>query len=227
MLDSGIKKVRFYWEAYGFIGCLKRTLRRMLCFFFAYRPLDFYGIFGLPSNQIETKCSLDIRKGTIKDVPLVEEINSHIIDKTAFRKWISHAIDQKSEMFLAFSDGRLAHVSWLHHHHEIQENDFLVRIDSSESYIGSCHTAAQFRGQNIYPAVLQHIVEYVVESGKNRCFICAYNKNRASIKGIEKAGFSFVEKKRTFKLLGRVFNNIWISDTIRSGHHLESVFEGS
>lgn len=63
--------------------------------------------------------------------------------------------------------------------------------------IGPCYTVPEFRGQGLYPKMLLHITSQ--EEYKNSDFwMIVEEKNEASIRGIEKAGFQKVgEVKRT------------------------------
>lgn len=117
-------------------------------------------------------------------------------------------------MFLAFSKDRLVHVAWIHYYPGILKAHPLVVIKEDEAYIGRCDTHPEFRGQNIYPVVLQDIVGYAFSKNKHRCFISTPPTHLSSIRGIEKAGFSFVGRIRVFRLFGKAFNNRWMSSKI-------------
>lgn len=127
-------------------------------------------------------------------------------------------------MFLAFSEGELSHVARLNHYPgslEVNpfERDPPAKIKKDEVFIGHCQTAYEFRGKNIYSAVLQHIIKYAFENDKNRCFISASPSNKVSIRGIKKVGFSFVGQKRKFRLFGKIFNNLWTSSEMDWSQH--------
>lgn len=100
---------------------------------------------------------------------------------------------------------------WLLHREGYDVVHSHIEIGGDEAFIGRCDTHPVFRGKNIYPVVLQHIVRYAATKNKHRCFITTAPTLVASIRGIEKAGFSFVGRLRRFRLLGKLFNNHWIS----------------
>jgi len=74
---------------------------------------------------------------------------------------------------------------------------FMTKTDYQ---IGPCVTYPDFRGKGIYPIVLKHIVS-TMSNGKSSFYMLVEEKNAASIKGIEKAGFgksANIKKTRPF-----------------------------
>lgn len=60
-------------------------------------------------------------------------------------------------------------------------------------YLWNFRTMETFRGLNIYPALLQHIIQHEREKA-DRFWIIHAPENRSSLKGIRKAGFRYVGK---------------------------------
>lgn len=204
-------KVRLYWEKHGTLGLLKKALP----FLFSCVPLNFYSISRLPQNKIRPKCPVDIRKGSIDDIQIIIDLLG-TDDPEIITGQIKHLFNTGGELFLAFSENTLVHVARLRHYPGVLkthpfERDPLIKIRNDEVYIGHCETRSNFRGMNIYPAVLQHIVKLAFEDGKKRCFISSAPWGIVSIKGIEKAGLSFVGQKRRFRIFGKIFNSLWSS----------------
>ncbi|MBA7696966.1 hypothetical protein ES703_105624 [subsurface metagenome] len=206
-------KVKSYWKKYGTLRLVKKVLSRVCSFFFSYHVHNFYGISVLPRTQLRPRCSLEIRKGSPEDTNLMVKMLDYM-DQTTVRKQQRRLFDNGGKVFLAFSEGKLVHIGWLFCSPLIHEPSFSVRINQDEAYIGRCDTHPDFRGKNIYPAVLQHIITHAVGKNRKRCFVATIPTNLASIRGIEKAGFSFVGKMRMFKLFGKFFNNLWSSSDI-------------
>lgn len=212
MPSISVSKIKSYYKEYGILGLAKKALRRIFLAFFAYYPLNFYVISGAPKTNLETRCPLEIRKGNWEDIGvIVGMLENRNMDESAVRKREKYLIDNGGELFLAFSEGKLAHIAWLFHSPGIRETLHTITIQPNEAYISSCYTHPAFRGKNIYPVVLQHVFRYATAYGIKRCFISAGSKNSGSIKGIEKAGYSFIGKLRVFRLFGKLFNNHWIS----------------
>ena len=211
-------KIKLYWKKYGTLGLAKRAVLRICLPFFSYNPLDFYCISGLPKTNIQPRCHLEIRKGGLEDISLLVDFLSEI-DEATVRKQVKYFFDKGGELFLAFNEGKLAHIAHLCYYPGILEVHPLeihplMKLKHDEVYIGLCQTHPSFRGKGIYPVMLQHIMRYVTEKNKKRCFGSVAPTNLASIKGIKKAGFSFVERKRKFRLFGKVFNNQWVSPPV-------------
>ncbi|MHC4664328.1 MAG: GNAT family N-acetyltransferase [Planctomycetota bacterium] len=151
----------------------------------------------------------------MEDIDLIVEVLNDK-DEAVVRKQTEYFFDKGGELFLAFSEGKLAHVARLYNYpgicevHPLEVGPF-IRLKEDEAYIGHCRTHPKFRGKNIYPVVLQHIMRYVAEKNKKRCFGSVAPTNLASIKGMKKAGFSFVERKQKFRLFSKMLNNQWSS----------------
>tara|TARA_B100000900_G_scaffold405255_1_gene414615 strand:+ start:1639 stop:2148 length:510 start_codon:yes stop_codon:yes gene_type:complete len=76
----------------------------------------------------------------------------------------------------------------------------LKLIDKYGSYaIGDCITAEKYRGKNIYPYTLQMLSKEMFKK-KEELFILVSPENKASIRGIEKAGFSLYCKINTIRI---------------------------
>ena len=78
----------------------------------------------------------------------------------------------------------LAHESYLY------DVIFLLRsINKKGPVIGNCFTNKEYRGQSIYPYVVNTITNDALNSGIKEVFIVVNQNNISSIKGIEKASF--------------------------------------
>ncbi|RXJ45414.1 hypothetical protein [Gelidibacter gilvus] len=76
------------------------------------------------------------------------------------------------------------------HESYLYQRTFLLRLlKISGPVIGDCYTNIKYRGQSIYPFVINYIANDVIEATKKDVFIIVNSNNFSSIKGIEKAGF--------------------------------------
>jgi GNAT superfamily N-acetyltransferase len=215
MLRIGATKVKSCWKKYGTLGLIRKVASRVCLSLFSYHPHNFYGISCLALTQLQSCCSVAIREGGLEDIGLMLEMLKNG-DESVVREKLKNYLDSGGEMFLAFSECKLVHVAWLFCNPKISEGHFFVTIKNDEAYIGRCDTHPEFRGKNIYPVILQHLISRASRRNKKRCFVATIPTNLASIRGIEKAGFSFVGKMRMFKLFGKFFNNQWVSsDTVK------------
>lgn len=210
MSRMGLRKLKSYQEKHGTSELVKKVVSRICSFVFSYMPLDFYSFSGALVPSLQSRCPLEIRKGSWDDIGLIVDFHKDINVATA-RKRAEYLFANGGKPFLAFSKGKLTHISWLFYPPGIRESHFTVKIRDGEAYIGTCYTSPEFRGENIYPVVIQYIVGYAVRENIRRFFISAAPTNTPSIKGVVKAGFSKIGRLRIFRLFGKFFNNQWVS----------------
>lgn len=100
-------------------------------------------------------------------------------------------------IFSAYSnDNKLLHTSYV-----VPKCWKFPFLCDNEYEIGPCNTLQQFRGQGIYPKVLEHIV-HTIGTKDTKFYMIVDDKNQSSIRGIEKAGFrrsGIVEIRGMFK----------------------------
>lgn len=78
----------------------------------------------------------------------------------------------------------------------IGELNHTLILPHRNRYLWNFRTLADYRGLGIYPALLQHMIRH--ESNKaSRFWIIHAPENKASLKGIQKAGFQYVGKLYT------------------------------
>ena len=193
-------------------------MKRVGALLFSYIRLNFYCVSSVPSTQIQPKCPMKIRKGNFDDIELIVNFAENDNKKKVYEQTM-YFLNKGGEIFLAFSEGKLAHIARLCYYPGVIGSNPLeihppVRIKENEVYLGFCQTGSEFKGKNIYPAVLQYIIKYAFENNKKKCFISTSSSSAASIRGIEKAGFCFVGQKHKFRILGKIFNNCWSSSTV-------------
>jgi len=206
-------KIKKYWKEQGMFKLLKRGIFRALQFIFSYNPINYYVIYGKPETPSQPRCPLTIRKGGPEDYALIDEMlkDSYESPDAILRKRVKICFDSGADVFLSFCGNKLVNVSWLHYWSRIHKVYPHIKIREDEAFIGHCETHAEFRGKNVYPVVLQHIMDYAADNNIKRCYVRTIPKHIASIKGIEKAGFSFVARKHRFVLFSKMFNNKWDS----------------
>jgi len=107
--------------------------------------------------------------------------------------------------YYAYLDRRVVHRAWVRtgptrvptylHYAPLQ-------VPGGDAYIHYCETAPAARGLGLYPAVLAHIVADLRARGTNEITIITTLDNRASRRGIEKAGFAETRRVTLIFLLG-------------------------
>lgn len=206
--------ILLYWRDHGTLSLIKKALP----FIFSYVPLNYYCIYSIPKIVIRPKCQLYIRKGSLNDISLISSVIAGVAKEILYLQ-IKYLLDTGGEIFIAFCDGEPAHVARVRYYPGVLkwnhfERDPLIALKQDEVYIGHSETNARFKGLNIYPAVLQHIIKYSFENGKIRCFGSSSPLGKVSIRGIEKAGFYYVGRKRRYRVFGKIYDTLWSSDNI-------------
>ena len=75
-------------------------------------------------------------------------------------------------------------------------------VGEGDIFLYDCHTEADQRGRNIYPAALAHTLRAFQRPGHASAFIRVRADNHASIRGIEKAGFHLCGSAHHVSILG-------------------------
>lgn len=85
---------------------------------------------------------------------------------------------------------------------EIGEIARVINPRADEIYLYDAFTFAEYRGQNLYPAVMQRILEHSREAGLRRALIFVMSDNVASIRGVRKAGFREFQRVTYYNVIG-------------------------
>jgi hypothetical protein len=106
-------------------------------------------------------------------------------------------------VFLARSGQQYVHSTfvtrtWLY------RREIPIMVESRALMFGPCFTEDAFRGRAMYPRMLQYAVNFLRNRQYGPFYICVSPDNLASIRGIEKAGFTrcglWVGTKRGFNI---------------------------
>lgn len=110
---------------------------------------------------------------------------------------------------LALLEGeRVAHLSWAAPHPRAVTGDPVFRCIGrpGTAFIGPCFTHPDQRGRGLYPWALQRLSAELSSSGARQVWINTRTSNAASVRGIEKAGFTVVQDLP----YRRWFNAVWL-----------------
>jgi len=136
--------------------------------------------------------SLDTRSSLIND-PIV----SH------FRR----CIDRKGFVYLVYDEDKLifrACVQRGKYLSHIIGNSF-IKILESDYYIEYCETHIMYRGQRIYPWVLNEIRKELLKTNDTNLYIATDFENISSRKGLERAGFKIKETYILLNIFLRIY----------------------
>jgi RimJ/RimL family protein N-acetyltransferase len=152
-------------------------------------------------NKISLNVQMDldentnsIVKGKIEDLDAYRRGEEH-----DYWEFNCHKYDHIEDFFVSAADNTIQHISWLYDHNSPNR---IINLAPSQVEIKYCLTLPAYRGQGIYPRVLKHITEYCREQYVTDIFMAVDRDNFASIRGIEKAGFTKVHKMKLVKIFG-------------------------
>lgn len=86
--------------------------------------------------------------------------------------------------------------------------DYFFDISSNDiSYLCRFYVKNTFRGGNIYPNLINWLIDFVSFNNKtNEFYIAVEVGNEASVKGINKVGFQYLENLKFIRVLKKTFN---------------------
>ena len=193
------------WRArYGIWGIFKQAVRKAVSPFFQHVCNQLFVWSGEPLPSVDCGCKLDIRIGTGEDIKYIAALQGWTPESPGIAD-VTQRLSKGDRPYLAFCDRTLAHISWVCRRAEVEKEEIgaILHLEPDEAYVMDCKTFFTFRGKNIYPFVLQRILNDLRTEGVRRVYISCLPSNRASQQGILKAGFAKAGRVRVLKLLGR------------------------
>lgn len=169
------------------------TLARSL---FRYEEIQifFIDLSKIDSRAIKHQPNSEIIKGDIKDLDQYKQ-NLTVIPW----EMRCHLIDNVKDFIIYQDEGIIQHISWVYY----KDNpNRLIRLYEDDAEIKYCLTFEEYRGRGIYPQVLKYIVDDLCRKGFKRVFICVRSDNMQSIRGIQKAGFKYLDTICLKKMFG-------------------------
>ncbi|HET6459784.1 MAG TPA: GNAT family N-acetyltransferase [Syntrophales bacterium] len=107
--------------------------------------------------------------------------------------------DGVKDHFIYKKNGVIGHISWIYYKNDPNR---IIELRSDEGEVKYSLTLPEFRGKGIYPEALREVQRYLKEKGYKMLYICTREDNVASVRGIEKAGFTFIKRINLIKVLG-------------------------
>jgi RimJ/RimL family protein N-acetyltransferase len=193
-----------YYKQYGVFGLSRKIIHRIIALFVDYSSNLLFEWDGTTLPQIETRCPLNIRTGSKDDIHRLAVFYNYSEDSPPLLK-LKERLARGDRPYLAFSKETLVHISWLSRSSKLEMGEIwgYLSFKKDQAYIFHCHTKAGFRGENIFPVVLQQILNDMASGGVKQVFITCRKSNIASAKGIQKAGFSLKRKLCALRLFGK------------------------
>ncbi len=115
-----------------------------------------------------------------------QRCTDHITDRRLFQA----RLERGEQFWTAQLDDKIVAYCWVTNAAvEIGEVRRVIHPRSGEIYLYDAFTFPQYRGQNLYPALLHCILAQSGQQGFTRALIFVMDDNVASIRGVLKAGF--------------------------------------
>jgi ribosomal protein S18 acetylase RimI-like enzyme len=123
----------------------------------------------------------------------------HLTDRYLFQG----RLDRGEQFWTAQQETRIVSYCWATYDAvEIGEIRCVVRPRPDEVYLYDAFTFAEYRGRNLYPALLHRILTQSRDAGTRRALIFVMSDNVASIRGVQKAGFVEFQRVTYASVLG-------------------------
>ena len=154
---------------------------------------------GLPS--CEARLAVEYR--LLDAVAWSEQPNvDHVTDRLLFQS----RFERGEHIWTAHSDtDKIVSYCWVTRKPvEIGEIGCAINPRPDEIYLYDAFTFAEYRGQNLYPAVMHRILSHSQEAGLRRALIFVMSDNVASIRGVRKAGFREFQRVTYYNFVGLV-----------------------
>ncbi len=157
---------------------------------------------------------VDLKQAQLPDCEARLEVTYHVLDAEAWdaqpntghitdRRLFQARLARGEQFWTAQCDDKIIAYCWATDEPvEIGEVRRVISPRSSEIYLYDAFTFPEYRGQNLYPALLHHILVHSRQQGLPRALIFVLDDNVASIRGVQKAGFCEFQRVTYYNLLG-------------------------
>jgi GNAT superfamily N-acetyltransferase len=169
-----------------------------------------------PMLTKKTLClfEVDLAQSSLPDCAARLEVDYQVLDDAAWRaqRNIEHITDRRlfqsrlergEQFWTAQLDGKIISYCWATDAPvEIGELRRVIAPRRGEIYLYDAFTFPAYRGQNLYPAILNRILLHSRQQDLQRALIFVLDDNVASIRGVQKAGFCEFQRVTYCNLLG-------------------------
>ena len=157
---------------------------------------------------------VDLIRSFLPDCVARLEVDYHVLDNGAWQaqRNIEHITDRRlfqsrlargEQFWTAQLDDKIISYCWATGEPvEIGEMHRVISPRDGEIYLYDAFTFPEYRGQNLYPAILNRILTHNRQQDLQRALIFVLDDNVASIRGVQKAGFCEFQRVTYCNLLG-------------------------
>ena len=177
------RKSAYYIKVNGFGACLKEILLSIAEVFLKHREAVFFekDLSEIP-GPIHPHRGVKIEIGTSNDVPRL----------TRLLPWWSASIFRDRLLrgnifFIAQMDHQIFHQTWISFKEEyVPLLNRKIVLRKGEAYLYHIYTAPEFRGMNVFPAVIRNVLRYLKAQGYKRIFFLVDLKAHSSTRAYQR-----------------------------------------
>lgn len=154
------------------------------------------------------------------EIKSLEKIDIELIDEHNYNKVIEFRGEEYGDVFYNMiskkqigvfgeKNNQVISHAWSIIQDEVANGMFIKK--SNSAMIHFCRVKEEFRGKNIYPFMLNKLIDYVYKLyGIKEYYIWTDDGNYSSEKGLKKIGFEKVNDYNMIYILGRVINKKYL-----------------
>jgi len=132
------------------------------------------------------------------------------------RKDLLARFDRGERCFAVLENNRVISFFWSQVNlKDWEEMDLRLDLQRDRSWMYNSITVKQARGRGLYPKIIRHMFETLRRTGVNHFFVDVQPHNRASIRGLEKAGFTRIAIVSMRKILSKTTYHVAVFDRSR------------
>ena len=162
-------------------------------------------------KECNARIPLDFVDITENNIDLVLQIKK---EKRIYKKF-KKQLAMGDYGYYAVSDGKVIGYGWCKNP---GSKDLFYKIDKNCNYLGGFFVSSEYRGNNVYPALITKLVK---KAEYSQVCIGAYDYNTSSLNGLTKPGFAFVRKDTFFRFLKRTLNKKSLINTEKIPRKME------
>jgi GNAT superfamily N-acetyltransferase len=156
---------------------------------------DFVYPGKIPPNDARLEAAYSMLTPDSTDHSLILEVQGERLCRARFKRG--------ETCFIALHEGRVVSYIWGSRGKVgVDEISMAVQTAPKEMYLYDAFTLEPWRGNNLYPAVLQGALEFGRDLGLTRSTIFVEARNTPSIRGVTKGGFTLFQTLLMKTVLG-------------------------
>lgn len=203
-----ISRLLAFFKRHGFRATLRRFATSMRKLFSPNRMVLFYYDFSRDAGSPPTAslpAHLEVgRKATREEIaPQDWQKILNFWNPAVYQRNCSDRFQQGASLWLIWSEGNLAGYGWTMTGHTIAPHYYPLGVD--DVHLFDFLVFPEFRGRNINPCLVEHIIDQLAADSKARAYIEVGEWNQAQLASLRKTRFETLGIARKRSFLGRTF----------------------